>query len=224
MHDVVIFGAGGLGRMVCDILRLDPDARVAGFLDSDARLHGREIEGAPVLGGLERIATLRGAEVVAIGENGARVRIAERIRKLGGRLRKAVHPLATLAPSANVAEHVIIGARATVCVHASVADHCVLSAGTIVEHDNRLGVGVFLDPAVRLAGGVEVGAQARLGIGSCVIPYRKVGAFAQVEPGSVVIRDVYRGARVGGAPARLIPGPADGFVADRANLAPVPAR
>lgn len=216
MQDVLIFGAGGLGLVTLDILQCDPDSRVIGFLDSDRRKHGTRIEGIPVLGGLEQFPRLSGVPVVvAIGENGARVRIAQRIRDMGGHLRQAIHPLATIAPSAELGEHVIIAARATVCVHANVEDHCVLSPGVIVEHDNRIGSGAFLDPAVRLAGGVEIGQQARLGIGSCVIPYRKVGAFARVEPGSIVIRDVYRGATVGGAPARMQE--AGGFIPEQSR-------
>lgn len=224
MTDVMIFGAGGLGRMVADILQLDERARPVAFLDSDPNLHGGEVDGLPVIGGLEAAARLERVEfVVAVGENGARVRIAERLRAMGRRLRGAIHPLANIAPSATIGTHVIIAARATICVHARVREHCVLSAGAIVEHDNRLDEGVFLGPAVRLAGGVEIGCQAWLGIGACVVPYRKVGALARVEPGAVVIRDVYPGATVGGAPARMRLGDNAGFVADAEPAVAKPA-
>jgi UDP-perosamine 4-acetyltransferase len=101
--------------------------------------------------------------------------------------------------------HLIIGARATICVHARIGSHTVISTGAIVEHDNVLGDAVFLHPAVRLAGGVRVDALATLGIGAAVIPYKSVGAEAVVEPGAVVIRDVPPGATVGGIPAVEIP-------------------
>lgn len=205
MTEVAIFGAGGLGCLVLDTLLQAERYRPVAFLDSDPLRHGSSVDGLTVCGGVEQISGLRregvGAAIVAIGDSRARVQIAELLRRRGMSLVSAIHPLASIAPSARLGRHLIVGPRVTVCVHARVANHCVLSAGAIVEHDNRLGTGVFLHPAVRLAGGVEVGAYASLGIGASVIPYRKVGQAARVEPGAVVIRDVLPGATVSGAPA-----------------------
>jgi len=210
MTEVVIFGAGGLGGLIDDTLRQTGRYRVVAFLDSDPRKHGRRLYGVPVRGGIEQIERLRweGATdaIVAIGENATRVRVAEQLRARGLRLASAVHPLASIAPSARIGEHVFIGPRATVCVHARIGEHTLIAAGAIVEHDNRIGRGVFVHAAVRLAGGVHVEDLATLGIGACVIPGRRIGRRAHVQPGAVVIRDVRPGAHVGGVPAGL-PGP-----------------
>jgi sugar O-acyltransferase (sialic acid O-acetyltransferase NeuD family) len=223
MTDVVIFGAGGLGCLVLDTLLQTEHYRPIAFLDSDPHKHGSSVDGLTVYGGMERIPMLRRegvrAAIVAIGDNHTRVRIAELLRRAGMRLASAVHPLASIAPSARLGNHLIVGPRVMICVHASIADHCVLSAGAIVEHDNRLGPGVFLHPAVRLAGGVEVDDSATLGIGACVIPYRKVGREARVEPGAIVIRDVLPGTTVSGAPAARLDIGDSRFVPER----PTPA-
>jgi len=215
---IAIFGAGGLGRLVYDTLLLSKNLRPVAFLDSDPRKRGRTIEGLPIRGGLEQVPALRRAGVraaiVAIADSRTRVRMAETLRAQGLRLISAIHPLASIAPSARLGEHLIIGPRVIVCVHATVADHCALAAGAIVEHDNELGTGVFLHPAVRLAGGVRVGRFATLGIGACVIPYRQIGQAARVAPGAVVIRDVPPGATVSGVPATRVPAAASAFIAD----------
>lgn len=214
MIEVVIFGAGGLGALVHDILVQGRRARVVGFLDSDAALHGRTIGGLPVLGGIDALARLRlhrGLRaVVAIGDNHTRLTVALSIRRLGVPLASAIHPLASISPSATLGEHLIIGPRATVCVHAKVGPHCVLSAGSIVEHDNHLGAGVFLHPAVRLAGTVHVEDGAVIGIGASVIQGRRIGRWARVGPGSVVIRDVAPQTSVSGVPAAPSPSLAGG--------------
>ncbi len=206
--DIAIYGAGGLGRLVLDIVNQADRFRVVAFLDSDTSRVGSEIDGIGVLGGLELAALLcrKGVRrmIVAIGENHTRVRVAGELCTRGGRLVSAVHPLATIAPTAKLGEHVIVGARAIVCVHATVADHSVLSAGAIIEHDNRIGAGAFLHPAVRLAGNVTVEEYATLGIGACVIQGRRIGRGAVVHPGAVVIRDVPPGMTVSGAPARML--------------------
>lgn len=205
MDDVIIYGAGGFGCLVQDILLQAERYRPVAFLDSDPAKQGEVMNGVPVVGGIERIDALRQmgvlSVVVAIGDNVARVALAETLQGHGLQLISAIHPLASLSPSAQIGPHVIIGPRATVCVHARIGAHSVLSAGAIAEHDNVLGRGVFLHPAVRLAGTVTVEDFATIGIGAVVIPGRHVGRGAHVEPGAVVIHDVPANATVGGVPA-----------------------
>lgn len=218
MTEVAVYGSGGLGRVVRDILLAGNRYRVAAFLDSEATKHGTVLDGLRVHGGVEAVHQLLSAGtlgvVVAIGDNQARVAIAEQLRQRRVALVSAIHPSATITPSAQLGEHVIAGARTTICAHAVIGPHCVLSTGAIVDHDNSLGKGVFLHPAVRLAGGVTIEDYATLGIGSCVIPYRRIGQGAYVEPGSVVIRDVQPGTTVGGVPARQRPHARSRFVPD----------
>jgi UDP-perosamine 4-acetyltransferase len=205
MMDVAVFGAGGLGRMVLDILRQGYRYRPVAFLDSNPALHGITVDDLPVVGDITEVATLRRAgvsgAVVAIGENHVRVALAEDLQRKELQLISAIHPLASTSPTATLSEHLIIGARVSICVHASIGPHTVLSPGCIIEHDNVIGCGAFLEPAVRLAGTVTVEEYATLGIGSCVIPGLRIGREARVEPGAVVIHNVPAGATVGGVPA-----------------------
>lgn len=205
VEDVVIYGAGGFGAEVQDILRQGTRYRPIAYLDSDSTLHGRLIGGLRVVGGLSHAPALCQAGVhavvVAIGDNATRAACAETLELHGMTLISAIHPLASISPSAHLANHVIIGPRAILCVHARVGRHAVLSAGAIAEHDNSIGVGAFLGPAVRLAGTVTIEDFARLEIGATVIPGRKVGRGALVEAGAVVIRDVPPNRSVAGVPA-----------------------
>jgi sugar O-acyltransferase (sialic acid O-acetyltransferase NeuD family) len=218
IEPVVIYGAGGLGSLVLDILEQAGRYRPVAFLDSNPARHGQVIMGLPVRGGLAQLDTLRAEGVtraiVAIGDNAARVELAETLAARGFTLVAAIHPLATISPSAEIGAHVVIGPRATVCVHARIAPHCVLLAGAIAEHDNVLGPGVFLHPAVRLAGGVHIAELALLGIGATVIPGRRVGRAAFVHPGAVVIHDVAAESAVAGIPALPVDREGSRFVAE----------
>lgn len=218
MESVAVFGAGGLGQLVLDILRQGATYEPVAVLDSNPDKHGAVLDNVPIRGGLEVLDALRAAgvtrAVVAIGHNDPRMHIAAVLENAGFELVSAIHPLTTIAPSAALERHLIIGPRATICVHARIGPHCVVSSGAIVEHDNVLDAGVFLHPAARLAGGVTVGERAVVGIGAAVIPGRKIGSGATVGPGAIVIRDVLPGDEVAGVPAMRTLRPAARFVPD----------
>lgn len=209
---VAIYGASGLGALVLDTLR-QQQRQVAGFLDSDGRRHGTEVDGVAVLGGIAtaRLLIQKGTRdfFVAVGDCADRLRLAGALRAAGARLIQVVHPLASIAPSAVIGEHVFVGARAMICVHARIAQDTIIGSSAIVEHDNLVGRGVLLHPGVRLAGGVRVDDRAVVEIGAAVIPGRRVGRAARVRAGSVVIRDVPPGAVVEGVPARVVGRSAD---------------
>ncbi len=205
MDAVAIYGAGGLGSLVEDICRQAGNLRPVAFLDSNTAKHNTTHAGLPVRGGLEAVPELlaEGIQqvIVAVGDNNARIALAEALEERGMRLASAVHPLASISPTAQIGRHVVISARTIVCTHATIGPHCVLSAGAICEHDNVLDAGVFLGPAVRLAGTVRIGARATIDIGATVIPGRTVGHGTHIAPGTVVIHDVPADVTAGGIPA-----------------------
>ena len=57
----VIVGAGRAGRSLLRELRETPGEVVVGFVDDDARLRGRRLQGVPVLGGIDDIGRILGS-------------------------------------------------------------------------------------------------------------------------------------------------------------------
>jgi UDP-GlcNAc:undecaprenyl-phosphate/decaprenyl-phosphate GlcNAc-1-phosphate transferase len=57
---IIIVGAGRSGRSLLRELRESSGSRVIGFVDDDARLRGRRLQGVPVMGGLEEIGLILG--------------------------------------------------------------------------------------------------------------------------------------------------------------------
>lgn len=208
MIDVVILGAGGHGRVVLDILLQGKILKPVGFLDNNKKLHGRRIDGLPVLGDICALSDLRrrgiqGA-VVAIGDNGVRRAMGELIEQSGLELHNAVHPSAQLAMNATLGKGVVIAAGALVCAHCQIGDYAILNTGCIVDHESMIGTSVHICPGVRLAGHVVVESGAFIGIGATIVQNVRVGFEAVVGAGAVVTADVDPMTTVVGVPARTI--------------------
>lgn len=206
--ELVIFGAGGHGRVVLDILQQAKQHKPVGFIDSNLKLRGRRVDGLPVLGDLDALPDLhaRGirAAVVAIGDNGVRRAMAEALHENGFEVLSAIHPSAQLAGNASIGRGVVIAAGALVCAHCQIGDYTILNTGCIVDHESMIGTAVHICPGVRLAGHVTVESGAFIGIGATVVQNVRVGFESVVGAGAVVTRDVAPMTTVVGVPARAI--------------------
>ena len=204
----VIVGAGGHGRVVLDILLRTRQYKVIGFLDSNPTLHGRRMDGMPILGDLQALPDLRsqgvGGAVVAIGDNGVRRAFAEEIERLGFDLINAIHPSANLAHNVRLGRNVVVAAGTLVCAHCQIGDSVILNTGCIVDHESMIGTAVHVCPGARLAGRVTVESGAFVGVGATILQGLRIGCEAVIGGGAVVIRDVEPMTTVVGVPARTL--------------------
>jgi len=206
--DTIILGAGGHGRVVLDILLQAGKHRPVGFLDNNPRLHGRRIDGLPVLGDMTLLDDLkqRGirAAVIAIGDNGVRRGLANLIEARNLEIASAIHPSAQLARSVSLGKGVVIAAGALVCAHCQIGDYAILNTGCIVDHESMIGTSAHVCPGVRLAGHVTIESGAFIGIGATVVQNVRIGFESVVGAGAVVTRDVDPMTTVVGVPAQPI--------------------
>ena len=207
----VIVGAGGHGRVVLDILLAARQYQVMGFLDSNPALHGRRMDGVPVVGDLSALPDLRAQgvtrAVVAIGDNGVRRSFAEELEQAQFELVNAIHPSANLARTVTLGRNVVIAAGALVCAHCQIGDSVILKTGCIVDHESMIGTAVHICPGAKLAGRVAVESGALVGIGATVLQNLRIGYEAVVGGGAVVIADVAPMTTVVGVPAKVVDAP-----------------
>jgi sugar O-acyltransferase (sialic acid O-acetyltransferase NeuD family) len=209
MRTVVIFGAGGHGQVVADILlrRQETGApdKPIGFLDDNPALAGRIVLGLPVLGPLERLDEVdHGGVVVGIGDNRIRARIFASLRARGECLVTAVHTTAVIAPDARLGDGVVVMAGVVVNTGSVIGDDAILNTGCTVDHHGRIGDHAHVAPGAHLGGEVRVGPGALVGVGSAVAPGRTIGEWAIVGAGAAVVRDVPPHTTAVGVPARVI--------------------
>jgi len=194
--DILILGAGGHGRAVCEAAR-DAGLSPRGFLDQRAPLP--DMLGLPVLG--DEAAHDGGPLLIALGCNALRLAAAARLRCV---LPVLLHPSVVRAGSAEVAEGAVIMPRAVLGAMARIGRLALVNTGAIIEHDVVLEAGVHVAPGAVLCGGVHVGERALIGAGAVIAPNVKIGADAVVAAGAAVMAHVPAAGRVGGVPARPV--------------------
>jgi sugar O-acyltransferase (sialic acid O-acetyltransferase NeuD family) len=197
---LVVYGAGGHGKVVADIL-LACGERVTGFVD-DRAPPGEMVLGLPVLGPRAVLAGGDYRVALGIGDNSLRATVAADCLAERCELVTAVHPRAVVAASATLEEGVVVMALAVVNPGTTIGRGAIINTGAVVEHDCSVGAFAHVSPNATLGGGCRIGDLAQLGIGATMLPGRAVGARALVGGGSLVARDIEGSSVAKGVPAR----------------------
>ena len=204
---IFVYGSSGHAKVVLDIVERQGRATVALVVDDDPARAGQMVLGYRVAGGrgeLVRQGAKAGLVVVAIGDNGARRKVAAWLESEGFAFVTAVHPHAVIGREVRLGEGTVVMAGVVVNPDSEIGMHCILNTGASVDHDCRVGDGVHVAPGSHLCGGVSVGAGAFIGAGAVVAPGRRIGADAIIAAGAVVLKDVPERAVVAGNPARSL--------------------
>jgi sugar O-acyltransferase (sialic acid O-acetyltransferase NeuD family) len=207
---LLVIGAGGFSREVAQaVLAAGPafgGYELLGHLDDDPALHGRCIDGVPVLGPVDRIHDYPNAlVVVATGrptDYRSRYRLVNRLGLPKDRFATVVHPGASLATTVSVGPGSMILAGVVATAAVVVGEHVAVMPGAVLTHDDRIDDYATVAAGVLLAGGVTVARGAYLGAGVRVRENLRVGEWSLVGMGSVVTRSVPDGEVWYGVPAR----------------------
>ena len=201
----VVYAAGGHARVVADAL-LASGREVLGFVDDDARRHGAEVLGLPVLSpaGFQELHRERPFYVaLGIGDNDARRTVYERCLTSRLLVATVIHPAAVIARSARVGAGTVVLAGAVLNAEASTREGCIINTGAIVEHDVEVGAFAHVSPGATLAGGSKLGASSHLGANAVVIDDIVVGERTVVGAGAVVSRSLGDDVIAYGVPAKV---------------------
>ena len=203
---VIVYGAGGHGKVVIDILRKE-ERPVACFADENPALHGRTVNDVPVLSADDVLRSSEGTEppreiIIAVGDNGIRCELASLAVSRGFHLAAAIHPSVQQGAGVQIESGTVLMAGAVVSVDTVIGENVIVNTAASVDHDCRVDAGVHVGPGARICGGVTLQRGAFIGAGAVVIPGPPVGAGAVVGAGAAVVRNVPEATTVGGVPAR----------------------
>jgi sugar O-acyltransferase (sialic acid O-acetyltransferase NeuD family) len=201
-ESLIVFGAGGHGRVVADAALLGGRwADIAATDGNTAACRGELLPGIPLIE--EKAARKLTAVIhIAIGNNIARQKIAASWDDQ--RLASVVHPSAAVSRFSAIGSGCFVAAGAIVGPAADVGRGVIVNHGAVVEHDVAIAAFSHISENATLGGHVRVGQRVLIGPGVVVLPSLRIGDDVIVNPGSVVSGHLLEPGIYGGNPARKI--------------------
>lgn len=208
MKQLVIIGAGGMGRTFYDMAResvgYGSDYAIKGFIDDNtAALEGFK-NYPPMLGTISGYQPTPDEVFVCSIGGGSRRKCMEEIIAKGGSFLTMIHQTARLGMNVVVGEGTVVGAFTTIGADAQVGKYNLIQSYTVVGHDSRIGDWNRIDTHVTLVGGTIVEDEADIHTGAMISHKVTIESNSRVAACSFVIRRVKSGTTVMGNPAKRL--------------------
>jgi sugar O-acyltransferase (sialic acid O-acetyltransferase NeuD family) len=203
MGILIIIGAGGHGKVLCDLAeKLNKYDGIA-FLDDNA--DGERL-GYPIIGRVSDAEKYTGDSefIVAIGNAEARGRIMDELTALGVRFAMLVHPSAVVGKGVTIGAGSVVVAGAVINPMAKIGRGCIINTHASVDHDCEIGDLAHIAPGATVAGETKIGARTWVGAGATVVNGITVSADCTIGAGAVVIKDITEVGTYVGVPAKKI--------------------
>ncbi|AET57666.1 acetyltransferase (isoleucine patch superfamily) protein [Paenibacillus terrae HPL-003] len=202
----IVFGAGGHGKVVVDILRSCQET-IAGMMDDG--IQAKKWNGLPNLGGIGQLdeITLKYPEalyIVAIGNNSIRMNIVERLKQMQVQFGTAIHSSAVIGSNISIGEGTVVMPNAVINADTHIGEHVIINTAATIDHDCCVEHFAHISPGVHVAGGVTIGCRSHVGISASLIPGVSIGKDTIIGAASCVIRDLPDHVVAVGCPARVI--------------------
>lgn len=190
---IIVIGAGDGGKIVAELLGLNPAKyALAGFLDDNKALWGRDMEGSKVLGGTDQLQTLSeqgifDSVIISITANmTVRRRLFEKYKGLGYKFINIIHPSVFVSPSARLGTGNLIYGMVYIGTQTVIGDNNLISAHSSIDHHNHVGSHNLFGPGVLTSGDVTIGDNCIFGAGVGIEPHLKIGNNIKIASGLAI--------------------------------------
>lgn len=206
---IVIIGGGGHAKVVIELIRSRNEYEIVGILDPQLE-RGTRVLDVEVLGSDAQLDELlaQGVQNAAVGlgswgDNSIHGRIFKNLKDKGYHVPALIHQHAIVSNHVAIGEGSQIMAGAVIQPNTVIGSNTVINTGSIIEHDCRIGDGVYTGSRVACSGFVTIGNDCFIGSGVTIIPQIKISKFSFIAAGAVVVSDIEEAQKVRGVPAKV---------------------
>lgn len=209
IQHLIVVGAGKFGREVLtwanQAIRKGSPWRIKGFLDDRPDiLHGFGCA-EPILGSVEDYEPETGdAFLCAVGEPVLKRHYCSLLEAKGAKFATLIHPTALVGRDVRIGEGSILGPYTQLSCDIQLGKHVFLGTFSSAGHDTVIGNWSQISGHCGINGNAVLEDGVFLGSHACILPSARIGAWAYVGAGSVVLRRVKPFTKVFGNPATQI--------------------
>lgn len=208
MKNLIIIGAGGMGRTIYDIAKesvgYGTEFVIKGFIDDNIQAIDGFVNYPPVLGKIsEYIPDENDVFTFSIGGE-ARRKCIESLVEKGANFINLIHQTARIGTNVQLGKGNIIAAFTSLGADCSIGDYNMIQSYTVIGHDAVVGDYNRLDTHVTCVGGIRINNETTIHTGAVINHKVTIGNNAKVGACSFVIRKVKEGDTVLGVPAKKI--------------------
>lgn len=208
MKNLIIIGAGGMGRVMYDMARESHGYgdifEIKGFIDDNINALDN-FENYPPLVGTIKDYEIQPDDIFICSIGGTfRRECMERIINRGGEFISLIHRTARIGTNVKLGKAIMVGAFTTIAADAIIGDYNFIQSYTIIGHDVVIGDWNRIDSHVMFIGGVKIGSNNMIHTSAVLNHGVEVEDNAHIGACSFVTRKVESGSTVFGNPARRL--------------------
>ena len=208
MKQLIIIGAGGMGRVIYDMamesIGYGTEFKIAGFIDDNIHALDAFNNYPPIIGTIsEHVPQSDYVYICSIGGT-SRKGCMEAIINKGGTFLTLIHTTARIGSNVHIGQGSMIGAFTTVAADSFIDDYNFIQSYTIVGHDVHIGKWNRIDSHVMLIGGIHIGNHNMIHTSAVINHEVTIGDDNHIGACSFVTRPIENGWTVFGNPARRL--------------------
>lgn len=208
MKQLIIIGAGGMGRVMYDMARESvgylTEYDIKGYIDDNIHSLDNHSGYPPILSTIADY-TIQKDDIFicSIGGNSRKACI-ESILTRGGEFLTMIHQTARIGTNVKIGKGCMVGAFTTIAADAKIGEYNFIQSNMIIGHDVVIGNWNRIDSHTMLIGGITIGNENMIHSAAVINHEVHIGNNNHIGACSFVTRNVENNWTVFGNPARRL--------------------
>lgn len=208
MKELIIIGAGGMGRTMFDLAResygYETEFVIKGFIDDNLEALVGFKNYPPIIGTIADYMPCENDVFVCSIGGRSRKACIEKLLTKGAEFIPLIHQTARIGTNVRMGKGNLIGAFTTVAADACLGNYNFIQSLTIIGHDVRIGDWNRIDSQVMMVGATMVGNRNMIHTGAMINHNVHIGDDCTIGACSFVTMDVESGSTLFSSPARRL--------------------